>query len=234
MTEHDPRIADALRNTYVVRPPRQTLATFGSTVIHYYLVTEPAYTDIVPHQSVEEAVVREGTVKAERPRVVTPYYLSHIEGFGANARKYLEEIMREYGAHAPGLLYTYSNERMGTTIVSGSASEVAGRIHQRLDKEDERLAAVIRGVDEMWDVSLMKFIHQLTDASARGNAGELHARGLLEIEDGVPRDARQRIERMLEEARQGHMDPSEVKRELDRWDLFEEYQDQFLGLFRRR
>ena len=53
------------------------------------------------------------------------------------------------------------------------------------------------------------------------------------VEGGPPRDAHQRIQRMLEEAGRGQMDPSEVKRELDRWGLFDEYQDQFFGLFQR-
>ena len=62
----------------------------------------------------------------------------------------------------------------------------------------------------------------------------LHRQGLLEMQGDVPREARQRIEHLLAEACRGHADPSEVKQELDRWDLFEEYQDRFLSLFRRR
>ena len=52
------------------------------------------------------------------------------------------------------------------------------------------------------------------------------------MNDGVPADARRRVERMLEGARQGRVEPSEVMRELKRWDLFEEYEDRFLALFR--
>src|SRR5690606_35863238 len=108
----------------------------------------------------EEAVVREGTVRSERPQVVTPYYLWRHEGFGENAAHYLEELMRRLGPNAPGLLYTYKNEGMSTSVVSGSPREVAGRIATRLDKEDRPLEVVIRGPDELWDVSLMKFIYE--------------------------------------------------------------------------
>ena len=234
MPEFDSRFVYAAQNTKIVRPPRQMLATFGSTVIRYYLVTEPVYAELEVAKGVKEAVVREGTVKAEQPRVVTPYYLSRLEGFGENAGKFLEELAQEHGPHSQGLLYTYKNEGMETSIVSDGAAEVASRIGQQLDEDDKRLAAVILGIDEMWDVSLLKFIYDFTRASVAGNAAELRSSGLLDAEGGVPREARQRINYLLEQARHGHMDPVEVKRELDLWGLFDEYQDQFFSLFRRK
>ena len=43
-------------------------------------------------------------------------------------------------------------------IISSRPEEVAERISQRIDRESRPLEAVILGVDELWDVSLMKFI----------------------------------------------------------------------------
>ena len=44
----DPEIfRDVIEKTRVIRPPRQALATFGTTSIDYYLVTEPIYSDLV-------------------------------------------------------------------------------------------------------------------------------------------------------------------------------------------
>lgn len=232
MDEYEMRVVRAVEGTHVVRHPRQSLATFGTTSVRYYLVTEPAYAD--PSVPAGESVVREGTVRAERPRVVTPQYLLRHEGFGEHAGDYLRWLAEELGQDAPGLLYSYHNDGMETAIVSGSPDEVAARIAERLDREDRGLAAVVRGVDELWDASLMKFIYELTASSVRSNAAELGARGLLDVEDGVPREARQQIERLLARARDGDVDPSTVHRELDRWGLFEEYQDRFLALFRGR
>jgi len=123
---------------------------------------------------------------------------------------------------------------METSIVSGSPDEVTARFAERLDRDDKRLEAVVRGVDELWDVSLMKFIYEFTNASARSNFDDLRGRGMLGVEDGVPREARQRIERLMEMARRGEAQPADVHRELERWGLFEEYQDRFLSLFRGR
>ena len=234
MDREDDRLARAIEQTSVVRPPRQTLATFGSTSIRYYLVTEPAYRDLLGAGSEPESVVREGTVQAERPRVVTPYYLSRLEGFGDHAQEYLDYLVHEYGPDTPGLLYTYKNEAMETSFVSGSPDEVAARIGERLDRDRKPLEAVVRGVDELWDVSLMKFIYELTNESAHSNVSDLRQHGLLGVEDGIPREARHRIERLLALAREGSVNPSEVHDELERWGLFEEYQDRFLNLFKRR
>jgi hypothetical protein len=197
-------------------------------------VTEPAYQELPVSGGSLDAVVREGTVRAERPQVVTPSYLSRHEGFGEHAQEYLDHLLREYGPDAPGLLYVYKNEAMETTIVSGDPDEVAARLVDKLDREQRPLEAVVRGVDELWDVSLLKFIYELTDQSAGRNAADLNQRGLLKMDNGVPREARQRIELLMERARTGEVDPSEVHRELERWDVFDEYQDRFLGLFKGR
>lgn len=234
--ERDARIEDAVRNTRVVRPPQQALATFGQTIIKYHMISRPVYADLelASQDQKDETVVRDGIVRADRPQVVTPYYLSRLEGFSENASRYLQYLMREYGPSAPGLLYTYKNEPAGMSFVSGRAEEVAARLMESLDKEQRSLEAVIHGVDELWDVSLMKFIFELTNSSARSNFSELKSMGLLESKGGVPEDARRRIEWMLDQARRGELDPSVVHRELERWGVFDEYEDRFLALFRGR
>ena len=232
MDPEDNRLARAIKQTSVVRAPRQALATFGTTAVRYYLVTEPAYSNL-PGAGIEpESVVRAGTVHAERPRVVTPYYLSRHEGFGDHTQDYLDYLMSEFGPDSPGLLYTYRNEAMETSVVTGSPDEVASRIGDRLDHAQKALEAVVRGIDELWDVSLMKFIYELTNESAKTNVTEFWQHGLLGVEDGVPREARHRIERLITLAQKGNVDPSEVHKELERWGLFDEYQDRFLSLFR--
>ena len=39
-------MAEASERTRVVRAPQRALATFGTTAVRYYLVTEPAYRDL--------------------------------------------------------------------------------------------------------------------------------------------------------------------------------------------
>lgn len=232
MGEYDERIEYAISQTEVLRPPRQTLATFGTTNIYYYLVTEPSYRDLVEGE--DETVVREGRVCSARPRVVTPSYLVNVEGFSEHARRYLEIMIREQGPHAPGLFYGYRNEPKEMNIVSSDLNTVVRRLEEDLDREGNPLAAIIRGLDELWDVSLLKFIFDITRSSVGSNVLEMGSRGLLNVDSsGIPMDARLSIERLFALVKQGELEPSELKIELERWGVFEEYEDRFLSLFRR-
>jgi hypothetical protein len=48
---------------------------------------------------------------------------------------------------------------------------------------------------------------------------------------GVPADARLRIEELFRQVARGEREPRELKEELDRWGLFDEYEDRFFTLF---
>jgi len=229
----DDRIEYAVRHTEILRLPRQTLATFGTTNIYYYMVTEPAYAELT--RDVSETVVREGRVIAERPRIVTPYYLSRLEGFSPEARKYFETLVRTYGSDVPGLFYAYKNEPKKLTIISDKWLSVVDRLNTEIDKRGDPLVSIIKGQDELWDVSLMRFIYEVIRASLKNNLSQMGARGLLDMDSsGVPVDARVRIDEFFRKVVGGERKPYELKKELDRWNLFAEYEDRFFAIFKER
>jgi len=233
MDPEDEKIREAVRHTDILRWPKQSLATFGMTSIYYYLVTEPAYADLV--KNVTETVVREGRIIAEKPRVVTPYYLSRTEGFSSEARRYFELLTSKHGPSVPGLFYTYRNETKELNIVSDNLHSVVDKLNAEIDKRGDPLISIIKGQDELWDVSLMKFIYEITESSMRNNVMQMGARGLLDIDaHGIPMDARISLEELFSKVARGEGDPSELKNELDRWNVFEEYEDRFFALFQKR
>jgi hypothetical protein len=226
------RIKEAVRHTETLRLPKQSLATFGTTNIYYYLVTEPTYRELM--EDTNETVVREGRVIAERPRVVTPYYLSQLQGFSAEARRYLDMLTRQ-GAATAGLFYSYRNEPKELSIVSDKLLSVVARLNAEIDKGGDPLTCIIKGEDDLWDVSLMKFTYEITRSSIQDNLMQMGARGLLNMDaHGVPADARVRIEELFRKVEAGQGEPHELKEELDRWNLFRDYEDRFLNLFRRK
>ena len=232
MDVDDDRIKETVKHTEILRAPKQSLYTFGTTSIHYYMVTEPVYAELV--KTTNETVIREGRVIAEKPRIVTPYYLANLEGFSSEARKYFEAETQGYGANIHGLFYTYKNEPKEPTIVSDSLPSVVDKINTEIDQRGDPLAAIIKGQDELWDVSLIKFIYEVTKSSLQDNLRQLGSRGLLNIDTtGIPLDARLRIDELFEKVVAGESDPDELKRELDRWGLFKEYEDRFFNIFRK-
>jgi len=230
---NDDRIEYAVARTEILRPPKQRLSTFGTTNIYYYLVTEPAYSELT--KDVNETVVREGRVIAERPRIVTPYYLSGLEGFSLEARKYLDALIKTYGPDTPGLFYTYKNEPKELNIISAHWLSVVDKLNAEIDKRGDPLTSIIKGEDELWDVSLLKFIYELARSSLSHNLSQMRARGLLDIDSsGVPVDARLRIEELFRKVIKREYGPYELKSELDRWNLFSEYEDRFFAIFKKR
>ena len=229
----DEKIKYTVQHTEILRPPKQSLDTFGTTNIYYYLVTEPAYSELI--RNITETVIREGRVIAEKPRIVTPYYLSRLEGFSTDAKRYFDMLIKAHGPNAPGLFYTYRNEPKELNIVSDDWLSVVDKLNAEIDKRGEPLTSIIKGEDELWDVSLMKFIYEITRSSLPSNLYQMGSRGLLDVDSsGVPADARRKIEELFAEVLQGAREPGELKAELDRWNLFEEYEDRFLSIFKRR
>jgi hypothetical protein len=223
--EADEKIQYAIEHTEVVRAPMQSLATFGTTNINYYLVTELA-------EWVN--VVREGRVIASRPKIVTPSYLINLEGFSSQARKFIE-MMAERHPHEPGIFYTYRNEPGEMNIVSEPVNAVVDKINHLIDDRRDPLTAIIKGVEALWDVSLLKFTYELTTSSVQANVAELEKRDLFRIDSaGVPRDARNRIEELFEKSKREPSLAPELVAELNKWGLFHEYQDRFLSLFKKR
>ena len=51
MAVDDERIREAVSRTEILRAPKQALYTFGTTNIYYYLLTEPAYSELVKNIS---------------------------------------------------------------------------------------------------------------------------------------------------------------------------------------
>jgi len=231
--EIDERILAAVEATRIIRPPKQHLSTFGVTNIYYYLITEPAYSEYTG--AVNETVIREGRVIAERPRVVTPFYLMRLDGFGTDARKYFEMLLNTHGPDAPGIFYAYKNEPKEMNIVSDNILSVVEKLNLKIDEHGDAMASIIQGKDELWDVSLMKFIYEITRHSVQENVNQFGAKGLLRMDKrGVPAEARMRIEQVFAKVETGEVEPGRLKEELDRWNLFDEYQDRFFRIFSKK
>lgn len=220
----DARIKYAIEHTKVIRFPQQSLATFGNTIIYYYVVTE--LTENVN-------VVREGNVIAQRPRIVTPYYLTRLEGFSEQAGKYFQAMAAKF-LDEPGIFYRYKNEPKEMNVVSETMAKLINKLNERIEERNNPLSTIIKGIEELWDVSLMIFIYELTRKSIYDNVIDFQRRGSLNIDStGVPKDARNFIEELFGLVRKDVSQAPELVTELNRWGLFEEYQDRFFALFQK-
>jgi hypothetical protein len=63
--------------------------------------------------------------------------------------------------------------------VRDSVEAVIARTTKNVQNSGEPLSAVIQGVDDAWEVCLLKFTVDLIERSSGGNVGDLRRRGLL-------------------------------------------------------
>lgn len=242
----DERIRYAIEQTEILKPPEQLLATFGSSIVYYYVLTEPLYLKLVKKKKAE-TVIREGKLTWGKPRLLTPYYMFKVEGFSGEARAALEMLAGE-NPNLAAVLYNmeYKKELEKMSIVSNSLVSVAGKLSDEINRKNEPLSAIIKGIGELWDVSLVWFIHkmiensfyfsQLPDLTKRGliKPGRFGQPVITKDRFGIPLTARNEIEQMFTLVKKRVLEPSKLKQELDRWGVFEEYQDRFFNLFRKR
>ncbi len=227
-SNYNAEIEYALKHTEVVRPPIQRLNTFGSTNVHYYLLTEPL-------DSVDETRIREGKVTAERPKIVTPgYLLNAFEGFGEHAREQAEALFAKYDFSMDIMEYKYRNDIGNSWVLSENISDVIIKIASKIDDEDDQLAAILKGPDDTWQISLMKFIMDITKISLNKNIHDLNSRGLFDRVHGVPKFVRDEIEGMFRDVENNRRSIDDLGSRLQSYGLFEHYQDQFFALFHRK
>ncbi len=241
----DKRIRYAFEHTEILRRPEQLISTFDSSTIHYYVLTEPVYSEFTKDNL--ETVVREGKVSWYQPKLLTPSYMFRIEGFSNEAKKAFEALASQYPDLA-GILYKFkvNKELDEMNFVSGPLLTVAENINNEIDRKKDSLCTVIKGVAGLWDVSLSKFIldmmvrsvysAQIPDFKSRGFIGVNQIGQSIITKDryGVAVAAREEIEKLFKLTEKGELEPVKLKEELDNWGLFERYQDRFFNLFKKR
>jgi len=165
----------AIENTRVLLAPDRRIDTFGSTRFRFYLVSELL-------DSINVVRVRDGRIEAEAPRIVAPgqYSKLMLEGFGEKARGFADWL-EAHPQKLAFLKYGFEFRKMDVVeeIVRSPMPEVVERIRSGINHAEEPLTAIIEGVDDAWEVCLLKFTVDLVQQSAGGNANDFRRRGLL-------------------------------------------------------
>lgn len=216
----------AVNNTEVVLKPRKHLETFGHTVLNYAIVSELMDT-------VGKIRVREGRMHAARPQIITPSAYSEmvLEGFGEQAEKYAEWLHEnERNIHILRYGYTLRKESFNEEIVSGELDAVLNRVKKDFGERQDPFSAVVKGVDQPWDVCLIKLFWQIIQESVPANFAEMARQNLFEIRDGIPLGVRREIDEAFAAAARDRSLIKNLGKRLQELNLFREYQDRFFAL----
>jgi hypothetical protein len=165
----------AIENTRVIVAPEQQIATFGNTSFNFYLISELM-------DRVDQVRIRNGKIHAERPQILTPEHYCRLllEGFGEKAERYVDQL-REHSRNISVLRYGFQFRKtdLNEQTLGESIDAAIGRTKRRVESANEPLSAIIQGVDDAWEVCLLKFTIDLVERSSGGNLGDFRKRGLL-------------------------------------------------------
>lgn len=167
--------AYALENTRVIVEPRHAIETFGQTSFRFQLVTEPM-------DEVGTVCVRIGQFHAERPRIMAPQHINRflLEGFGEQAEEMID-LFQKYPEHLKILRYGFIFKKTDVSEkrLRQPKAEVLKRLQHEIQEGDDPMATLIEGIDDAWEVCLIKFTMDLIQRSAGENVGEWKKRGFI-------------------------------------------------------
>ena len=171
----DDDIHYALDTTQVLLEPDRRIDTFGTTVFEFHLISELMDT-------INQVRVRRGNIEAARPLLVNPHAAENLsfEGFGQQAEEFAEWLRRQEGT-AAFLKYgfNFKQTEIEESIVHDSLARVRDRVLRQVTEANNPLNAVIQGVDDTWEISLLRFTVEMIQKSHGINIFDFRRRGLL-------------------------------------------------------
>lgn len=216
----------AIRNTEILHAPKRILDPFNQTSIEYTLLTQPMDN---PHQT----CIREGTLQTYPPRLLLPGELAtqELEGFGHEAQSYLN-FLKKRAANIRILRYSYRlrRESFRETVVNEPIELICEQTKQRHQTGTNPYAALVKGVDEPWDVCLLHLFMKLVQASVPKALDALEKHAKDSFKDQIPTDQRVEIERAFAAAQKDASLIPQLGSLLKEKGLFEVYQDRFFAL----
>ena len=164
----------ALENTRVVVAPDRVIETYGQTSFRFHRLTEPM-------DEIGSVRLRRGMIHAERPRILAPQYISRLllEGFGERARDFAEWMEDQKEIHFLRYGFTLKKTDFSEELIREPKEKVLERLENELMGNEDSTGVLIDGIDDAWEVCLMKFTMDLIQRSAGVNVAEWKRRGLI-------------------------------------------------------
>ena len=214
----------AVNTTEVIVHPQKNIEAFGSTIIHYQLLSELM-------DDVNKIRVREGKIHTERPQIITPSHFSSLllDGFGEQASEYCNWLKKNQElVHILKFGLQFRKDSNSTMLISGSLTDISSRFKENAETQDDPSMTVLIGADELWEVSLLKFTIDHIQHCLPKTLQELGRKENSE-ENRIKRD----IEASFQAVRKNSNLLHELGEKLKKYGLFERYEDRFYALLRQ-
>jgi hypothetical protein len=165
----------AMENTRVLHEPDRRIDTFGSTQFEFHLVSELM-------DSVNVSRVRSGRIEAQKPLIVKPQNVDewNFDGFGPQGEAFGQWV-KDHLKDLAILRYAFQFKRtdIQEQVVHEPLGVVADRLMADQKSSGNPMRAIIQGVDDTWEISLLRFTFEMVERSHEINKFDFKRRGLL-------------------------------------------------------
>jgi len=169
----------AMETTRVLHEPDHRIQTFGETRFEFQLISEPM-------DQVGKVRIRTGEVEAMKPRILRPepYRDVELEGFDESARARFDAMVqkfKEQGRDLAFLQYGFRFKRgaVNEELVHDSIDAVRERVMEDIRRSGNPARAIIEGVDDTWEISILKFSFEMILRSHEINAFDFKRKGFI-------------------------------------------------------
>ena len=165
----------AMENTQVLHEPDRRIDTFGSTRFEFQLVSELM-------DSTNVTRVRQGRIDAEKPMILKPEGFDNwsFDGFGEGGQafgQWLKEHIKDLAILRYG--FQFKRTDVSEELVHEPLAAVCDRLVGDTRSSGNPMRAIIQGVDDTWEISLLKFTFEMIQKSHNINIFDFKRRGLL-------------------------------------------------------
>ncbi len=126
--------------------------------------------------------IRTGEVEAQKPQIIKPdgYEEIEFEGFNEEAREFFN-YLKNKGHNLAFLKYGFVFKRteVKESVVNENFDHLKEKLLSEARREGNPAKALIQGVDDAWEYSLLKFTIEMIQKSSDINAFDFHRKGLL-------------------------------------------------------
>lgn len=169
----------ALETTKVLREPDRRIDTFGETRFEFQLISELM-------DRTGEVRIRTGEVEAMRPRILRPsaYNEVQLDGFDPSARARFDQLVEKFRSEGRDLAFLqygfqFKRGQVHEEIIHDSMDAVRERVMEDIRRTGNPSRAIIEGVDDAWEISILKFSFEMILRSHEINAFDFKRRGLI-------------------------------------------------------
>jgi len=169
----------ALETTTVLHEPDRRIDTFGETRFEFQLISE-----LMDH--VGQVRIRTGEVEAMRPRILRPepYRDIELDGFDPAMREKFDQMLNQFRAQGKDLAFLqygfqFRRGEVREEIIHESIDNVRERVLEDIRRSGNPSLAIIEGVDDAWEISILKFSFEMILRSHEINAFDFKRKGLI-------------------------------------------------------